>query len=92
MYLKSRLNCVLLAGNFDPNKTDSVRLKEQEEEEEEPEIIAEIGDDVENEGGGAEDDALWDDMGVVGQKEERVARSEDGDVVTKRVSRKRKLK
>ena len=92
MYLKSRLNCVLLAANFDPNKTDSERLKEQEEGEE-PEIIAEIGDDVENEEGREEDDALWDNMGIVGQKVERVAGSEDGDVVaTKRASRKRKLK
>ena len=93
MYLKSRLNCVLLAGNFDPNKTESERLKAQEEEaEEEPEIIAEMredsDDDEEGENGRGDDDALWDNMGVIGEKE-RVALSGE---VSKKASRKRKLK
>ena len=91
MYLKSRLNCVLLAGNFDPNKTDSERQKAQEEEE--PEIIAEMREDADEEegrnNGRVDDDALWDNMGVIGEKE-RMVRSGDGDVVSKKACPKRK--
>lgn len=91
MYLKSRLNCVLLAANFDPNKTDSERQKAAQEEE--PEIIAEFreddADDEGQSGRGGDDDAIWDNMGVIAEKE-RVVQSGEGDVVSKRASRKRK--
>ena len=95
MYLKSRLNCVLLAGNFDPNKTDSERQKEAQEDEE-PEIIAEFREDEDDEeeeqkGRGDDDEALWENMGVIGEKG-KVVQGGERDAVSKNASRKRKLK
>jgi len=78
MYLKSRLNCVLMSENFDPDK---VEVKEEDTEETKTELKNEEGsdDDVEiiedddenatvvakNENA---DDALWDNMIVIDSK------------------------
>ena len=93
MYLKSRLNCVLLADNFDPNKAEGDRQQQHGDQGEEPQIVAERIEGVEevDEQG---DDALWDNMGVIGEKAGRgttaEATAEGGEVVDKKESRKRK--
>lgn len=76
MYLKSRLNCVLLTDSFDPNKTEQER---QEKEVDEVEILEEEEEDKE----------LWDTMGVVGGTD---AKTVDGQKRKKAVEKGRSKK
>jgi len=87
IYLKSRLNCVLLTSDFDP---DAVRKEEQgvqksnsvgEDvmEEDSVEILDDSTDDVkeEMESKEGEGDDIWDNMVVIDQKKKRKSKEQD---------------
>ena len=84
-YLKSRLNCVLLAPGFDPMTTQEERTKEEADKEEAKEAD---GDDEDND----EVDALWDNMDVVGDKKRKAAVLTNKPVAVASAKKKRKKK
>ncbi len=68
MYLKSRLNCVLLSRGFDPTKEEG----ERREKSPDLEVVEEFGQDGDDDRDSAaeddDDDELWDNMDAVEEK------------------------
>ena len=74
MYLKSRLNCVLMCKHFDPDK------EAQQEEEEEKEKVEEALDDsveiISDTENAEEEDEVWDNMVVINSNAKRKHKSD----------------
>merc|ERR1712183_538867 len=82
MYLKSRLNCVLMGENFDPDKVEvkddeeqpKTELKNEEDSDDDIEIIDDDDEDsgvVDNSKEEGVEDALWDNMIVIDSKRKK---------------------
>ena len=83
MYLKSRLNCVLMNENFDPNKEpadekdnrqENIELKNEDNSDDDIVEIVESDNDNDNEGAlndKVETDELWDNMIVINSKRKK---------------------
>ena len=101
MYLKSRLNGILLTKNFDPNESESDRVERSGSKSEVSESVANNDSDSDIEEIKIEDeenqedqeDVLWNNMKVVGAKK----RKDEEDpfnkpVIGKKLAKKRKQK
>ena len=73
MYLKSRLNCVLMCKHFDPDKEAQQQEEGGEKVEDALDDSVEIISDTEN---AEEEDEVWDNMVVINSNAKRKHKSD----------------
>jgi len=85
IYLKSRLNCVLMTSNFDPdavrkedsNDKSTMAAGEEVGEDDSIEILNDSMEDVKEEKPKEEEDDIWDNMVVIDHKKKRKTKDHD---------------
>ena len=80
MYLKSRLNCVVMCKNFDPDKKTEEEEKEVKEEDPNDDSIEILESDNEKE----EEDDVWDNMVVINSSNSTNKRKQKSEKISKR--------
>ena len=80
MYLKSRLNCVLMCKHFDPDKEAQQQEEGGEKVEDALDDSVEIISDTEN---AEEEDEVWDNMVVINSNAKRKHKSDKAAKRTK---------